>query len=144
MVSHQPYIAGRTKNTSCTGKWVSRYPGIFILLICCFFGRGFFLLQEGIVSWRLSGYILFISIKYRKVAVGLLTPGLWGYEVRWGKLCFSIKSFVFVLSLSLLYYLSITTPLTSSFGHHCYVYKLLLLDYGVSFLGTLFLSFLPY
>lgn len=76
------------------------------------------------------------------MGVGLLTPGLWDYEVRWGKLCFSIKSFVFMVSLYLLYHLSITTPLSSFSGHHCYVYKLLLLDYGVSLLGSLFLSFL--
>lgn len=57
-------IAERTKKLrmgkkSAQEKWVLRYPGIFILLICFFFITVVFLTAGGgIVSWRLFGFHL--------------------------------------------------------------------------------------
>lgn len=57
-------------------------PFTFLICFFCFFWlRGVFFTVGGYRLLAPFRFILFISIKYRKVVVGLLTPG-YGYEVR--------------------------------------------------------------
>lgn len=82
-----------------------------------FFLLRFFLLQEGYRFLAPFGFILFISIKYRKVMVGLLTPGYRIMRYDDGS-CVSRSKVLFLwffLSL-VLSSLPTATPLSSSFG----------------------------
>lgn len=107
----------------------------FIFLICCFFFLlRFFLLQEGYRFLAPFGFILFISIKYRKVMVGLLTPGYRIMRYDDGS-CVSRSKVLFLWFFfvsCIIFTFNCYAPLVLFRSIIFIFYKLVWLDYGVS------------